>query len=387
MKRLVSLWAGNNAIEWIREKGLSPDDVEVVAGAAGGPKWLIVRHLDRHLFSSWLALRKRPLFFLGSSIGAWRFAAACQKDPCAAFERFEQAYMGQAYESNPPQEAIDQELRRILDRLIGADGAEEILAHPKFRLNIMTVRCKGLTAHDERFRLMAGLFLAAASNFMLRRFLGIFFERILFYDRRDRPPFYRMRDFPLRQVPLTMANLKPALAASGAIPLLMSGVKNIAGTDGGTYRDGGIIDYHMNIDFLGRKKGLVLFPHYAEKIVPGWLDKHIPWRKPDLGKMSDVLMVAPSKRLTDSLALKKVPDRKDFYTFSGRDGERIAYWRQALDAGERLADEFMELAVSGRIASELRPISELCCSRPSAGPGKLAPQKSGMRRVHRAKSR
>jgi hypothetical protein len=143
----------------------------------------------------------------------------------------------------------------------------------------------------------------------------------------------------------------------------------------------------MNIDFLEAGKGLVLYPHYTEKIVPGWLDKHIPWRKPDLGKMHNVLMIAPSKRLTDALPLKKVPDRKDFYTFAGRDKERVAYWREALSAGKRMAEEFMELVDSGKIASELRPITELHCCRPMGRSSGFFPKQQGPHQAHRAKSR
>jgi len=45
-EKLVFL-AGDRALEAIRSRGLSPEDVEVVAGAAGGPKWLILSRLDR----------------------------------------------------------------------------------------------------------------------------------------------------------------------------------------------------------------------------------------------------------------------------------------------------------------------------------------------------
>ena len=71
------------------------------AGAAGGPKWLILAGLDRILFSQWFSGRKTPLFLIGSSSGAWRFAAAAQKDSRAALQRLETAYIHQRYEANP----------------------------------------------------------------------------------------------------------------------------------------------------------------------------------------------------------------------------------------------------------------------------------------------
>ncbi len=67
--------------------------VKVIAGAAGGPKWLLLHHLDRVIFSSWLRPRTSPLFLLGSSAGAWRFAAAAQKSFEPAGAQFLSAYI------------------------------------------------------------------------------------------------------------------------------------------------------------------------------------------------------------------------------------------------------------------------------------------------------
>jgi len=359
MTKLISLYAGEKAYAQIRANGLRPDDISVVAGAAGGPKWLILRHLDHILFGSWLARRQRPLFLVGSSIGAWRFAAASQKDPVAALERFQAAYLEQSYDVNPSPEAISRELERILDRLMGDAGAHEILSHPFMRLNIMAVRCKGPTGSDVKPRLMSGLAMAAVGNVMIRRALGLFFERTLFHDPREQPPFFNMKGFPLQQVALTEQNIKPALIASGSIPLLMPGVVNIPGAPEGAYRDGGIIDYHMNIPFTEEDEGIVLFPHYAESIVPGWLDKQLPWRRPELSNMVRVLMIAPSGKALEQLPHQKVADRKDFYRYSGRDQERIAYWYQVLDMSRQMAEEFMSLVETGKLGEHLRPLSDL----------------------------
>ena len=63
--------------------------VDVVAGAAGGPKWLVLCGLDRAIFTSWIMERTRPVHLLGSSVGAWRFAALAQG--MDAYERFLEA--------------------------------------------------------------------------------------------------------------------------------------------------------------------------------------------------------------------------------------------------------------------------------------------------------
>ncbi len=359
MSSYLSFWAGKKAYSKIKDAGIRPEDVKIVAGAAGGPKWLILSRLDRALFADWLKPRETPLFLIGSSIAAWRFAAVSQKEPAAALKRFESAYLAQSYDINPPPAAISRELDKILRRLMDKSGAEEILFHPSFRLNIMAVRCKGLTNTDKKPHLMSGLLAAALGNAVRRKNLGLFFERTLFYDPRDLPPYFDMPGFPINRVPLTSQNIEPALRASGSIPLLMTGVTDIPDAPAGMYRDGGIIDYHMNIPFMNEEDGIVLFPHYAEQIVPGWLDKKVPWRKPDLGYMDHVLMAAPTAAVMDQLPDCRIPDRKDFDDYAGQDEARLAKWRKAIELSRKMADEFMDVVETGKIRDRIKPMAEL----------------------------
>jgi hypothetical protein len=342
--------AGAKAYAHIKDAGLAPDDVKMMSGAAGGPKWLILRHIDRVLFSSWFAHRKTPLFLIGSSSGAWRFACASQVDPASAVERFEQSYIAQYYRSDPSPEDISREGLRIMNQVLGTSGISEILAHPYLRLNIMTVRCKGLAASDQMLIEGLGMSMAALCNLIHRRGLKLFFERALFYDARDIPPFFDMSEFPIHRIALNKKNLKSALMASGSIPMVMSGVKDIPGAPVGTYRDGGITDYHIDIPFV-RDDGIVLFPHYTNRIIPGWLDKKLFWRKPDYA--DNVLLLSPSEAFLNRLPYRKIPDRTDFQRFKGQDNERIAYWKTAVRLSKILSDEFMEAVDSGRIREKV----------------------------------
>lgn len=348
-------YAGRKALEIIREEGLRPDRISVVAGAAGGPKWLVLRHLDRVLFSDWFKDRKQPLFLIGSSIGAWRFAGQCMADPITSLSDFESAYIHQAYEGKPSPEAVSRESARIQQAFLKNGGPREILDHPFLRLNFMAVRSKGPAASDRRFLLAATLLVAAMGNLVSRSFLKVFFERVLFHDSRSLPPFYHISGFPLHRVPLTPGNLPGALLASGSIPLVMSGVKDIPGSPSGVYRDGGVIDYHMDMPLTGESEGIALFPHYMERVIPGWLDKQLTWRKPGARNMADVLMMAPSKQFIDRLPYHKIPDRNDFNRFDGKDSQRFAYWSKVAKTSQILADEFMEAVLSGSIRNRVRP--------------------------------
>jgi len=348
--------AGKKAFSKIKQEGLKPEMVKVIAGAAGGPKWLVLNPLDRVIFSSWIKNRKTPLFLIGSSIGAWRFAAASQNNHGKAIDRFQAAYLDQHYNSKPGQEEVTRETIRIMNSFIDDSKINEILHHPYMRMNIMAVRSKWAVSNDKRLFLASGLLVAMLFNIIGRRLLRFFFERALFYDERTIPPFWTMDDFPIRKIPLKANNIKKALLASGSIPIIMSGVNNISHAPKGTYRDGGVIDYHMDIPFLGKEEGIVLFPHYKDRIIPGWLDKKLFWRKPSLSNMDDVLLIAPSEAFIESLPRKKIPDRNDFWHLKGRDADRIEYWKTVINKSKRLGHEFLEAAETGRIRELVKPM-------------------------------
>ena len=355
--KLVFL-AGSRALGSIRDEGLSPDHVKVVAGAAGGPKWLILGHLDRLLFGSWFRGRRQPLYLLGSSIGSWRFAADSCADPIAAIDRMEDAYIHQAYAREPTPREISEKSLAIIDHTLGAAGPREVLDHPVNRLSLVTVRSRHILSCEQRLPLALGLAAAITANTLDRRSLRLFFRQTLFSDPRTRPPFYGQNGWPLAAAALTPENLNHALLASGAIPYLMQGVCDIPGAPPGVYRDGGAVDYHLDVPFGLNGKCIVLFPHFSDRIVPGWFDKHLPWRRPSADNLADVLVVAPSARFVSRLPDGKITDRKDFYRFAGDDQARFACWQQVADAGKILADDFIDAVESGNIRNRVQPLPD-----------------------------
>jgi hypothetical protein len=350
----LSIFAGQKALTILRDEGLRLDRVKVLAGAAGGPKWLVLHGMDKALFTR-LTQRRHPLFLIGASIGTWRFLCAAMGD--GALGRFREAYIEQRYRGKPTPRKVTEESLRILKQLMGKCSAEKALAHPVLRLNILTVRSRHLVGDSRNIVQSLGLTGAVFANLAQRKLLRYFFERTLFYDQRGNPPFSPLNDFPTRQVPLSPANLLPAVLASGSIPLVMEGIQNIPGALAGTYRDGGMIDYHIDIDLLkGDDDSLILYPHYTDRIVPGWLDKRLAWRTPVSASMDNLVLLAPSRAFVSALPFGKIPDRDDFVRFFGQDAERIAYWRAVVAAGERIAEEFMEAMDSGKIRERVKPL-------------------------------
>jgi hypothetical protein len=351
----LNFFAGKKALPIIREKGLQPDDVKVMAGAAGGPKWLVLGHLDRAIFSSWFNGRTQPLFLVGASSGAWRFSAAAQANPRAAIDRLEEAYIHQHYEEKPNPEEVSAQAMRILEHALGENRDGEILSHPFIRMNIMTVLSRGPLASDRPSILGPGLAGAAICNLIHRRGIRFFFHRSLFYDPRDQPPFFHMNEFPIRKTALHKQNIKKALLASGSIPWVMSGVDHIPGASQGVHRDGALIDYHLDIPFID-DNGIVLYPHFNDRIIPGWLDKKLPWRKPSPRHTAHMLLVSPTRSFIDRLPYGKIPDRKDFYRFAGDDWRRFDYWKKAVELSKFLADEFMDAVHTDGLRKCVKPM-------------------------------
>lgn len=122
-------------------------------------------------------------------------------------------------------------------------------------------------AKDSGATALAGLMAAMAANLVHRRLLGEIFSRGLFFDPRDRPPFYDVRDFPIVHTALSEKNLKDAVIASGSIPMILEGVRDIHGAPRGTYRDGGVIDYHLDMQTAAAER-ISLFPYFFDWLTP-----------------------------------------------------------------------------------------------------------------------
>lgn len=358
----LTLFAGKKALEIIGDEGLRPDRVSTVALAAGGPKWLVLNGLDRALFGSFFQGRNKPLHLVGSSIGAWRFAALAQSDPLAALAQLEKAYIGQRYRRKPSPDRVTRESLWVMGRYLTDSAIKEILTHPWFRLNIIAAKSRHLATARRSLPLAMGLGAATGANLVGRKWLSLFFNRVIFHDPRAVPPFLPRDRFNTHCVPLAPENFKKAVLASGSIPWVMSGVEQISGAPAGVYRDGGIIDYHLDLPFSGND-GIVLFPHYMTRIIPGWLDKGLRWRRPDTANLDRVLMVAPSDRFVQSLPLGKISDRNDFYRFAGADRARMDYWHTVVARGQLMAETFMELVASGKIRERVRPFPENTLAR------------------------
>jgi len=350
----LRILAGPVALSRLREEGFDRDAFRAMLGASGGAKWLALGRLDREIARHLIAGRREKLFLLGSSIGSWRLSCYARPDPVAALERFEAAYFAQRYDARPTPAQVTRESLTILEEILGPEGPSQVLSHPTVRFSVMAVRARHLAALEPRLAQQAGLMMAAAANAVSRRALGLFFERALFHDPRDPPPFQLPASYPTSRTALTEDNFVDAVLASGSIPGVLEGVRDIPGAPPGVYRDGGVVDYHF--DYPATGEGLVLYPHFYPHVVPGWFDKFLPWRRVRGEALERVVLLCPSRDFVADLPGGRIPDRRDFWDFDT--GERLERWRRAVDASRRLADEFGELVESGGFAARAEAFPE-----------------------------
>ena len=174
--------------------------------------------------------------------------------------------------------------------------------------------------------------------------MGAWLERVVFSgpeQGRPCPLPFGTGDFPTRQVLLTEQNFRPALQASCSIPFLLQAVHDIPGAPPGAYWDGGITDYHLHLDYASMDEGLVLYPHFQRKIIPGYLDTMLPRRRHPDDRLANVVVLAPDPDwVRRALPHGKLPDLDDFKAYAGDLEGRIAVWSRAVAESQRLAEEF-----------------------------------------------
>ncbi|RUO44309.1 alpha/beta hydrolase [Aliidiomarina taiwanensis] len=336
MSDLIEIRAGAQAFEHIQQQGLQADDIKLMLGASGGPKWFVLQGFDNFLFGEYFQQRTTPLNLLGTSAGAWRFASLGQQDPAQASRTFLELYQATVYSEKPDVHEISDKAEALLQEYVPQQAVRDILSQSTYLHHMIVARSRGLGAREHRAVQGLGLAAAATANVFSRRFLGRHFERVVFHHPNSKPLGKQWRDMPTRHVTLTEDNFHQALLATGSIPMVLRGVPNIPGAPKGMYRDGGITDYHFDLD-LSEQEGLILYPHFQREVIPGWFDKKLKRRV--TGKnWPNVINIVPTQAFIDNLPFGKIPDRNDFANLAP--GPRQAYWKQATEAGYRMAEQF-----------------------------------------------
>lgn len=338
---VLNIRVGALAKQHLLQHGLNAGDIDIIPGAAGGPKGLGLQGLDRAVFDEFLPRSPRRRTLIGSSIGSWRFASILAWGATQGTARLAELYSQMQFHKKMQITDISAISANMLDALL-ENQANHIVQHPDYQLVILAVKARHLFQHDHKVPLMLSLAGIMASNAISRKHNQWFMQRVIVQPSHENPfQLPQNPDFPTLYQPLNSENLKAWLMASGSIPAVMSAVTQIEHATQGSYRDGGLVDYHLDLPYPSQ--GIVLYPHFTHKIIPGWFDKTLFWRKSNPKFQARTLLISPSPAYLQKLPLKRLPDRKDFVTFAEQPQKRMQIWQQCIDESQRLGDAFLEL--------------------------------------------
>jgi len=349
----LDIYAGKKAREVIMKNGFRPELFSYFLGASGGPKWFSLAGLDRVLFPEWFANIEHQIHVIGSSAGAFRAICAVQNDPLAAINRLASSYSTTTYSEKPTPREITAKAEDLLKEMVDEKGKQEVLSNPRFKAHLIVAKCLGATRFESKFRQLSGLAMSAAANTVNRKNLSRLYTRYVFSTPDTNFAIKDPYALPTKYHDLTQGNIHSALLASGSIPVVIEGVQNIEGAPPGMYRDGGIVDYHFDLSF-GPDEGLVLYPHFYDKPIPGWFDKGLKGRVPHQSSYDNVVMLVPSASFVANLPYSKIPDRKDFEVLDA--DTRIKYWQTVLQETDRLGEYFMRAVSDGTLVDSIKPL-------------------------------
>jgi hypothetical protein len=352
----ICIKAGKRAYEIIQDGGFTLDRVTTYFAPATGPRWLVASGFDLTLLTKGLLGCVRATHLVGSSAGAMRFAAWLQPEPEKSYRTLMESYIGKSYTRSDTPATVQASLLGIVNSYIEDDALPFALASKKYRLAIITVRARNLVASESKWVQQLGLGIGFLFNAIKRSYIHYFAERVVFYNGPKPPHFCLRPGFRGRYIPLNQVNFKYALVASGAIPLVVAGVRNIYGAPLGVYRDGGLIDYHLTHNYAATNDDIVLFFNHQERIIPGWLDKKLSYRFPQADDLDNVLMIHPSHGFVAQLPRGKIPDRDDFAIHIDDPSTRIKNWWNVVERAQPLGEEFLELIESKKIKNVVEKI-------------------------------
>lgn len=357
---MLDIYAGENALKTIQEYGFKQELFTNFLGASGGPKWFALLGLDKYLFGEFFKNRETELNLVGSSAGAFRAACFAQNDPVAAVTRLANKYARSTYSHKVNRQEITESAFDMIDELFGENGKNEILNNPIFKAHFIVAKSKGLTQFENKILQGAGLISSIVRNKIDRRLLKNQYERYIFRPASSNLHLQDPYQFKTQYIDLNQNNITDSLLASGSIPYVMSGIKDIHGASKGMYRDGGIIDYHFdvslenaphNTEHKTEHNGLTLYPHFNSSPKAGWFDKSST-RQVSHESYKNTVLLVPSNKFIESLPYRKIPDRTDFTNLPA--DVRIKYWLTVLSETERVADEMSQF-ISTQDLSKIKP--------------------------------
>lgn len=334
---------GTQARDALLQSGGTPDSFRLMLAASGGPKWLGLVGIDRCL-RQFLSQRTtaHALPLLGASSGSWRLAAMCCDQTGETYEQLIDEYIEQRFEGSPSPCEVSEVCRRYLGRLFTTERIQQALTNQTFQLNFTTAF--GPTEHPHHLSTLVRVLASLVLNMLGRKHLARAYKRATFSvlpHPVGSPLEGGWDEFPTLAVDLSEQNFLRGLMASGSIPLVLEGESAVPHSPPGHHLDGGLIDYHFEIE----REGPILYPHFDDNPIPGWMDKFPPYRRISQAAREHLCLILPSQATLNRYPTGTYPCRQDFHTFPN--DARVKLWRRTTEQSQCLEKELTLCLESG----------------------------------------
>ena len=260
-------------------------------------------------------------------------------------------YINQAFTADFTAAGVSASHRRILAGMLVEHNIRHVLDHPRFDVAAHVVRVRHPVGWQSRFTKqvqMVNFGLIALFQAISPRGTEWMLERVLFHTR---PDGLNGACFGGPVIRFTPENLLEATLACGTVPIYMTPVRDPQGAPAGLYMDGGLADYHLRENYARAttSPGITLFPHFQRRIVPNWFDRYWSRRVPSASVLDSVLQIYPADEFIARLPDGRIPNREDFFTYTGNPQERIRRWNEAATLSDDLGQAFLDDLEQGRI--------------------------------------
>ena len=206
--KALSIRAGHLARQLILDEGLQAQHVDIIPGAAGGPKGLGLQGLDQAIFDEFLPQYQMRRYLVGSSIGSWRFASILAWGATQGTKRLAHFYTHMNFQKGMNFADISSVCNDMLNQLI-LGKEQQIVHHPDYHLTIMAVKSRHVFNSDHRLPLLASVAGIVASNTIKRRASKAFMQRVVVQPQHTQPlTLHTEKDFITHYHDLTPENLK-----------------------------------------------------------------------------------------------------------------------------------------------------------------------------------
>lgn len=269
-----------------------------------------------------------------------------------AYEELVQEYIEQSYDGNPTPAQVSRICRAYLSRVFTRERIRYSLSCPTLQLNFTTAMLAD--EHPGGSATAVALTKALLLNGVSRRHLGRVFKRGLFsvLPHPSESPLRSSWDgLPTFEVELVEANFRQGLMATGSIPMVLEGESSIAGSPRGHHLDGGVLDYHFEMENTAAP---ILYPHFSPVPIPGWLDRFPPYRKIKRTSKEWLCLLVPSEEMIARFGLQEFPNRHHFKKLSNQERKRA--WRQTSRETEKMEAELALCLECGELLKWAEPL-------------------------------